>query len=85
MTRRLLLSIALVLAAGCAQEKPTERNFALYCQVKPCICKPTVRRFGQKAAEVPILWETGGGAYCPEDYELTPTEKIDSFKSRYGG
>ena len=85
MTRLLLLSIAFPLVAGCAQEKAAERDFSLYCQVKPCTCKPAVKRFGERLAEVPILWQSGGGAYCPEDYVLTPKEKIKTFKKHYGG
>ena len=85
MTRRLLLSTAFLLAAGCAQEKAEGPNLALYCQVKACICKPATLRFGQSTAPVPLLWRTNGEAYCPPDYRLTPTAKINSFKRRYGG
>ena len=85
MTRRLLPSIAFILAAGCAQQKAAGPDLALYCQVKDCICKPATLRFGDSAAPVAMLWRANGEAYCPPDYRLTPTAKIDSFKRRYGG
>ena len=85
MTRRLLHSIAFLLAAGCARENASGPDLALYCQVKACICTPTTLRFGQSAAPVAMLWRTNGEAYCPPDYRLAPTAKIDSFIRHYGG
>ncbi len=85
MTRRLLHSIAFLLAAGCAGERAAGLDLALYCQVKACICKPTTLRFGQSAAPVAMLWRANGEAYCPPDYRLATTAKIDSFKRHHGG
>ncbi len=85
MTRRLLHSIAFLLAAGCAAQSRSGPDLALYCQIKACVCKPATLRFGESAAPVPLLWRTNGEAYCPPDYRLEPTAKFDSFKRRYGG
>ena len=77
--------MAFMLAAGCAQQKADGPDMALYCQVKGCICKPVTLRFGQSSEPVALLWRTNGEAYCPPDYKLAPTAKIDSFKRHYGG
>ena len=85
MTRRLLLSMVLALAAGCAQERDPGPDLALYCQVKGCLCKRATLKFGEAAKPVAVLWRSNGEAYCPPDYRLEPTAKVKSFKRHYGG
>lgn len=85
MTRRLLLSMIFALAAGCAQERDPGPDLTLYCQVKNCVCRRAKLTFGEGAKPVAVLWRADGEAYCPPDYRLEPTAKVDSFKRRYGG
>ena len=87
LERRRLSGLAiLALALGaCAQSPEEQRNLALYCQVKSCLCVPEVRHPFSKNEPVELLWRDNGDATCPKGYKLDPTEKPKGFKSRYGG
>ena len=75
MRKLALLGLALALLAGCTSQEAKQKDLALACQLKPCICTEPKRIFLAEGDPQPVLWKQNGDAYCPEGLQLKMVDK----------